>query len=145
MAAASVLADMVASYWLVTMRTAKNTRSSARSAVDHLPNTVVDPLPIPFPPFDPHVQIGTGFKDDELEKHAQYFADHVIDGPKPYYRCTDSVKPDHWFDAVQVWEVKAADLSISPVYTAAAGVVSLLSPSLLSRPPSPAVLTPPPG
>lgn len=48
----------------------------------------------------------------------------MIDAPKPYYRLTDGVKPDHWFDAVQVWEVKAADLSISPVYTAAAGIVS---------------------
>ena len=75
-------------------------------------------LPLPFP------QIGTGFKDDELEKHAGFFKDHVIDGPRPYYRHGEGVKPDHWFDAVQVWEVKAADLSISPVYTAAAGIVS---------------------
>lgn len=43
--------------------------------------------------------------------------------PKSYYSCGDTVKPDVWFEPVQVWEVKTADLSISPVYTAAIGHV----------------------
>lgn len=30
-----------------------------------------------------------------------------------------------WLDAVQVWEVKCADLSLSPIYKAAMGLVSL--------------------
>jgi DNA ligase-1 len=43
--------------------------------------------------------------------------------PKPYYAVTEGVKPDVWFDAMQVWEVKTADLSISPIYSAAIGEV----------------------
>ncbi|XP_064406636.1 DNA ligase 1-like isoform X2 [Halichondria panicea] len=69
-------------------------------------------------------KIGTGFKDEDLENHSTFFKNHVIDAPKPYYRySSQGVQPDHWFDPAQVWEVKAADLSISPVYTAAAGIV----------------------
>ncbi|KAK3717328.1 hypothetical protein QZH41_011566, partial [Actinostola sp. cb2023] len=68
-------------------------------------------------------KIGTGFTDEALDKHFQFFQDHVIEKPKPYYRYDDGLEPEVWFDAVQVWEVKAADLSISPVYKAGAGQV----------------------
>jgi hypothetical protein len=71
------------------------------------------------------VQIGTGFTDAYLETHANFFKDHMTEKPKPYYRFDSSVEPDHWFDAVQVWEVKCADLSISPTHMAAAGIVSV--------------------
>ena len=71
-------------------------------------------------------QIGTGFKDDDLDQHYSYLKERIISIPKPYYRWSESVTPDHWFDSsqLQVWEIKAADLSISPVYPAAAGIVS---------------------
>jgi DNA ligase-1 len=34
-------------------------------------------------------------------------------------------KPDIWFEPKMVWEVLTADLSLSPIYTAAQGLVSL--------------------
>lgn len=68
-------------------------------------------------------KIGTGFTDELLDKHHQFFKDHVISQPKAYYRYDDSLAPDHWFDPVQVWEIRAADLSISPVHKAGVGLV----------------------
>lgn len=52
-----------------------------------------------------------------------FFQNHVIGAPRSYYRCTDAVRPDVWFEPVQVWEVRAADFSVSPVYSAAWGHV----------------------
>lgn len=47
-------------------------------------------------------QIGTGFTDEVLDKHYQFFKDKIIEKPKPYYRYDDGVEPEVWFDAVQV-------------------------------------------
>jgi ATP-dependent DNA ligase len=69
------------------------------------------------------LQIGTGFSDEALEKHAKFFKEHLISAPKSYYRFDPSLAPDHWFDTVQVWEVKCADLSLSANHKAALGKV----------------------
>ncbi|XP_069186184.1 DNA ligase 1 isoform X2 [Procambarus clarkii] len=68
-------------------------------------------------------KIGTGFTDEDLQTHTTFFKDHIIDKPKSYYRYENSIAPDHWFEPVQVWEIKCADLSISPVHKAASGIV----------------------
>jgi DNA ligase-1 len=69
-------------------------------------------------------KIGTGFKDNDLEKQCESLGKIKLDKPRPYYRVDSSLVPDHWFEAEQVWEVKCADISISPVHTAALGHVS---------------------
>lgn len=68
-------------------------------------------------------KIGTGFTEAVLEERSASLRANVIPLPKPYYRYGESLGVDVWFEPVEVWEVKAADLSISPVHRAAVGKV----------------------
>ncbi|XP_068081953.1 DNA ligase 1 isoform X2 [Anabrus simplex] len=67
-------------------------------------------------------KIGTGFSDEDLANHTEFFMKHRIPQPRPYYRYDKSHTPDDWFDAVQVWEIKGADLTLSPTHWAAKGL-----------------------
>jgi len=75
--------------------------------------------------FETACKIGTGFSEEDLVNLHKSLQAHIIDEPRPYYKWTDKpgVSPDVWFDAKEVWEVKAADLSISPVHMSGAGLV----------------------
>ena len=66
--------------------------------------------------------IGTGFSDAVLEEFYQLLTPYIIDRPKPFYLHSQVPKdqPDVWFEAKFVWEIKAADLTLSPRYKAAA-------------------------
>eukprot|EP00252_Welwitschia_mirabilis_P008946 TRINITY_DN21218_c0_g1_i1.p1 TRINITY_DN21218_c0_g1~~TRINITY_DN21218_c0_g1_i1.p1 ORF type:complete len:734 (+),score=141.06 TRINITY_DN21218_c0_g1_i1:246-2447(+) len=68
-------------------------------------------------------KIGTGFSDNMLEERSASLRSKVTPKPKPYYRYGETLGVDVWFEPSEVWEVKAADLSISPVHKAAAGIV----------------------
>mmetsp|Transcript_4412 Transcript_4412/g.6601 ORF Transcript_4412/g.6601 Transcript_4412/m.6601 type:complete len:836 (-) Transcript_4412:86-2593(-) len=68
-------------------------------------------------------KIGTGFSEEDLRQHTAFFKDKLIEAPKSYYRYEKSMECDVWFEPCQVWEVKAADLSISPAHKAAMGKV----------------------
>ncbi|KAG9288263.1 hypothetical protein G9A89_021294 [Geosiphon pyriformis] len=67
-------------------------------------------------------KIGTGFSDAMLEEHYKFLKEHEINDPKKYYNYDKATKPDVWFEPCQVWEIRSADLSISPIYKAAVGV-----------------------
>ena len=43
-----------------------------------------------------------------------------LPGPKPYYVTAE--QPDMWFDAAEVWEIRGADLTISPVHKVGPGL-----------------------
>ncbi|KAI8084200.1 ATP-dependent DNA ligase [Gilbertella persicaria] len=69
-------------------------------------------------------KIGTGFSDENLQLFYDTLKDHVIEQPKRFYCLGENaVKPDIWFEPVQVWEIKCADLSVSPRYMAGVGRV----------------------
>jgi DNA ligase-1 len=60
---------------------------------------------------------GAGLTDENLEKFYNELKEYKIEKPRSDYRVGDA-SVDVWFDAKFVWEIKTADLSLSPVYTA---------------------------
>ncbi|OLN86520.1 DNA ligase 1 [Colletotrichum chlorophyti] len=64
--------------------------------------------------------IGTGFSEAVLEELHKQLSDIVIDRPKPFYAHSTGGQhqPDVWFEPRYVWEVKTADLTLSPRYKA---------------------------
>lgn len=70
--------------------------------------------------------IGTGFSEAILESLHKTLSAIVIDRPKPFYTHSSGNKdqPDVWFEPRYVWEVKTADLTLSPRYRAAADEVA---------------------
>lgn len=71
--------------------------------------------------FETVCNIGTGFSEAILEELHKELSEIVIDGPKPFYShsTVKNDQPDVWFEARHVWEVKTADLTLSPRYRAA--------------------------
>ena len=70
-------------------------------------------------------KIGTGFSDEALKTLTEQLKPHIISEPPGYFSVGEgpNVTPDVWFEPTTVWEVMAADLSISPTHKAAAGLV----------------------
>ncbi|KAL3467143.1 hypothetical protein BJX64DRAFT_248930 [Aspergillus heterothallicus] len=66
--------------------------------------------------------IGTGFSDEVLKEFHETLSPLTIDRAKPFYSHSTVPKdqPDVWFEPRLVWEVKTADLTLSPRYKAAA-------------------------
>jgi len=67
-------------------------------------------------------KIGTGFSDEDLKTLSSSLNKHKIPSKSSQYNVTDQLECDVWFDAVAVWEVKAADLSKSSAHRGAIGM-----------------------
>jgi DNA ligase-1 len=64
-------------------------------------------------------KLGTGFSDEDLKSLTESFNGHIIPNKSSNYNVSDSLECDVWFDACQVWEIKAADLSKSSTHKGA--------------------------
>lgn len=65
-------------------------------------------------------RVMSGFSDAFYTASKERFSSkHLLSGPKPYYNTGES--PDVWFEAVEVWEIRGADITLSPVHKSAVG------------------------
>ncbi|KAL9231305.1 hypothetical protein vseg_006547 [Gypsophila vaccaria] len=64
----------------------------------------------------------SGFSDSFYTEMKEFFSGDKILYKKPLYYRTDEA-PDMWFSAEIVWEIRGADLTVSPVHKAAVGIV----------------------
>lgn len=69
-------------------------------------------------------KIGTGFSDEALASHYALLQPYEMSKPRGDVKI-GGAKPDIWFEPKVVWEVLTADLSLSPIYEAARGLVSV--------------------
>ncbi|KAF9456558.1 ATP-dependent DNA ligase [Collybia nuda] len=67
-------------------------------------------------------KIGTGFSEEVLQSHYETLKPLELVKVRGDVK-VGGAKPDIWFEPKIVWEVLTADLSLSPVYTAAQGLV----------------------
>ncbi|GBC10680.1 hypothetical protein RclHR1_09810014 [Rhizophagus clarus] len=68
----------------------------------------------------------SGFSDEfykELKSRYSQENGNISQHKKWYFDVDDSLRPDAWFEPSEVWEIKGAYITISPVYKAAIGKV----------------------
>lgn len=71
-------------------------------------------------------KVGTGFSEEQFAKIKEELDPFIINKPAKSVKIKENlpqVKCDVYFEPKFVWEIKAADLSLSPMHTAALGVI----------------------
>lgn len=67
-------------------------------------------------------RVMSGFSDDFYRELAEFFSgERILSKKPPYYQTFE--EPDLWFSPELVWEIRGADLTVSPVHQAAVGLV----------------------
>jgi DNA ligase-1 len=68
----------------------------------------------------------SGFTDKFYVDNKEHYApgsSNVLASRPAYVEYTTAIEPDVWFEPHEVWEIAFADVTISPVYTSAIGLV----------------------
>jgi len=73
--------------------------------------------------YETFCKTSTGLSDEQLEKFHKLFSEHIIKEPLAEYCMSKDQEMDVWFEPCMVWEIKGADIQISPIYTACLGMV----------------------
>ncbi|KAL0801119.1 hypothetical protein Bca101_056295 [Brassica carinata] len=66
-------------------------------------------------------RVMSGFSDAFYIEMKEFYSKKILAKKPPYYRTGET--PDMWFPAEVVWEIRGADLTVSPVHSAALGLV----------------------
>ena len=64
----------------------------------------------------------SGFTDEFYKDMTVRLKQNIIPGPKPYYNTKEM--PPMWLEPTEVWEIRGADLQLSPVHQAAVSQLS---------------------
>jgi ATP-dependent DNA ligase len=76
--------------------------------------------------FQTACKIGTGFSEQMLiDLYNQLHPLELTSGKRNNIKADPSKPPDVWFEPKVIFEVLTADLTLSPIYTAAQGLVSV--------------------
>jgi len=73
--------------------------------------------------FESFCKLMSGFTDEVYKRLTAECLEHVIPTPPKNYRVSPALTPVMWFRPSKVWEIRGADLTISPVHAAARGLV----------------------
>lgn len=68
-------------------------------------------------------KLGTGFSEQDLDTFTTTLKDDIVAAKPSYVKVSEGIVPDVWFKPQHVWEIMAADLSLSPIYPAGMGLV----------------------
>ncbi|GJQ14037.1 hypothetical protein GpartN1_g5828.t1 [Galdieria partita] len=68
-------------------------------------------------------RVMSGFSDEEYKRLTEfYLRDKTLPTKPLYYQVDESLRPALWLQACQVWEIRGAELTLSPIHHAAIGL-----------------------